>query len=211
MVTKLSILVATVSSRKSLLTRLLWTLEPQLNSHAEVIIHTSDTLPMGDKFNELYARANGNLAVQVDDDDLVPADYVDTVLTCAVKGADYVGHNILYTVNGIYQETYISDPRNASHIPYGANPKVRHVTPKCPVDTHEARKHLFGNHFSTDYDWVKALISGGYPYNPAFVDKVLYHYDCWPEHTLGTTPPHTTPQRDVGWWPYDEHNFKWLM
>jgi hypothetical protein len=206
----LSILIPTIGSRSSLLSRLLWTLEPQLDPRVEVIIHQSETLPMGEKFNELYAMANGRFGVIFDDDDTVVANYVETVLQHVSDDVDYIGYKVLYTINGAYCRVFASDPRTAIYQHYQLDVTTRHVMHKCPIDVEHARKYRFGLSYDADYAWVGKLISNGYPFNPVVLDAVLYHYDYWPRHTIGAYPDLAPPQRDVGTWPYDRDRFTWV-
>jgi hypothetical protein len=209
---ELSLLIPTMSTRRSLLSRLLWTLEPQLDPAVEVLISTSDTISMGDQFNRLFAQAKGRLGVIVDDDDLVVANYVRTVLS-HTKDADYVGYKVLYTISGRYREVYASDPRSAVHEPYRLDQTLRHIMHKCPVDVERARKHLFGQHYNADYYWVTEMIEDGYPFSPVVLDDVLYHYDYWPQFSAGTTlilPGQPVPIRSVGLWPYYPERFTWI-
>ena len=212
MAIELSILVATVpSQREGLLSRLLARLEPQLDDpRVEVIVHEHETKTMGRKFNELYQAASGRLSVQVDDDDLVSEDYVAQVLAVS-EGHDFVGYKVDYTENGGPATTYEIDPLRALTLkPYDPQDYVRHITPKCPVLTSEARRHHFSSYFGADYTWTQKLVADGYPFNPVFIDAVLYYYDCWPEHSLGTDFSEWTDQRQVPVLGYDRERFAWI-
>jgi hypothetical protein len=211
---ELSILVATVPSlRPGLLSRLLAVLEPQLRPAVEVIIHHNERKSMGRKFNELYQAAYGRLAVQVDDDDLVAVDFVDSILAVS-PGHDFVGYQAQLTINGdpYSAVTYEIDPARAGTLkPYHPHDRVRHVTPKCPIETARAVAHPWtASYVGVDFDWTKGLIEDGYPFNPVFIPKVLYHYDCWPDHSLGTRPSEWTPQRVVPVVSYDPSRFTWI-
>jgi len=214
---ELSILVATVSSRASLLSRLLANLGNQLQVHSpddvEVIIHKSDTKPMGQKFNELYRAANGRLAVQVDDDDNVAADYMTQILDHS-QDHDFVGYKVLVTIDGSNRErsVYEFDPdRVRDHPPFGSRgERVRVLTPKCPILTSRTRMFPFGNFVGTDWFWISDIIRDGFPFHPIFLDRELYHYDCWPSQSLGSKPEEWTEQREVEKFDYDPHSFAWI-
>lgn len=207
----LSILIPTIASRRSLLSRLLWTLEPQLCPEVEVIIHASEKIGMGAKFNELFAMANGRYGVLIDDDDNVVSDYVATILEETGEGdPDYIGYKVLYTVDGRYREVYVSDPRTAVHQPYRLDLILRHVMHKCPILVEKARAHKFGDSYDADYHWVSEMIADGYPHNPVVLDRVLYHYDYWPQYTVGISPKWGPTQREVGNWPYNRSRFTWV-
>lgn len=212
---ELSILIAAVPSlREGLLSRLLHTLEPQLNDRrVECIVHRNEQKPMGEKFTELYRAANGRLSVQVDDDDLVAEDYVKEILAVSA-GHDFVGYKIDVTVDGWAENkvTYEIDPDRAGRVlrPYMARDIVRHVTPKCPVETARARRYPFGSYFGADWYWTNDLVRDGYPFSPVFINKSLYWYDYWPHRSLGTSPEDWTPQREVPVQSYNRHIFTWI-
>lgn len=204
----LTIAIATIPSRSSLLSRLLWTLEQQLNGNVEVLVHTNPTLPLGDKSNEMWAQADGEYVVRVDDDDLVSNDYMSRVTNELVMGADYVGYNALYTVNGRYSGVYPHDIERGTNDP-GSD--IRALSPMMVVPTKVARAHSHGNNTTSDFDWSQAVMRSWTPEHPVYIDRVLYHYDCWPAYSLPTTPDGVTrAQRDVGWWPYDRKQFRWV-
>lgn len=209
---ELSILIAHVpSQRATFLSRLLCNLQDQIcfREDVEVIVHQHETKPMGRKFNELYEAASGRLSVQIDDDDQVPSDYVEKVLAVS-STHDFVGYKAMLTVNNAKAGIFTCDPARAEHKPYSHAEKVRHVTPKCPLLTTQARKFVFGSYLGSDWDWVKAVIEDGFPHNPTFIDEVLYHYDCWPTHSLGTSPVEWTPQRTIEPYPYNARYFTWI-
>lgn len=212
---ELSILVATVpSQRPGLLSRLLAALEPQLDDPAvEVIIHESEAKPMGTKFDELYKAAHGRLSVQIDDDDLVDAEFVREILTVS-PGHDFVGYKVDHTVNGqlptltVFE---INPLRTRTLRRFMMDDLVRPMSPKCPVETAHARQFPFGNYQGSDYDWTLHLIMNGYPFNPVFIDKRLYWYDCWPMASLGVKPSEWQSQRQVPILSYDRDRFTWIQ
>ncbi len=123
-----------------------------------------------------------------------------------VKDTDYVGYNTLYTVSGRYQDVYVSDPRTAIHQPYHVDLTLRHIHHKCPVLVEKARQHRFGEDYGADYYWVEEMIKDGYPFKPILIDRALYHYDYWPQYSMGKG----SAQRNVGIWPFDASKFTWV-
>jgi len=77
----LSILICHISSRESLLNRLLSILEPQLTDQVEVLIETDNgERTTGEKRNVLLDKAQGEYVAFIDDDDTVSFDYVAKIL-----------------------------------------------------------------------------------------------------------------------------------
>lgn len=204
----LTICIPTIPERRSLLSRLLWTLEPQLpNAPVEVLI-SDGRRPMGDKLNEMFAAAQGEYVVAVDDDDLVATDYVEHVVRhLGYERVDFMGYYVLWLEDGKYAGTVKHD----LHHDTSWSTLDRGVSVKCPVRTEIARMHRFGNEYTADRKWAaevdEAASSGG------FAHRTLYIYDHWTAHMVGTSPDdprYGNVQRDVGTWPYDPEAFTWL-
>jgi hypothetical protein len=211
---ELSILIPTVSSRRSLLSRLLWTLEPQVRMFAgqvEVLVHADDRVGVGTKCDEMFHNAQGRFVVSVDDDDLVTPDYVSAVMEGIWRQTvpDFVGYRILYTRDGVYQAEIVHDPaRGQNH----SGTWLRHISLKCPI-----RRDLvlsapqFTDRPGGDFRWLEGLIRVHPVWDTVFIDRCLYHYDFWDGHTLGPAPGSAAPQRDVGLYPYDTALFRWWL
>jgi glycosyltransferase involved in cell wall biosynthesis len=201
---RLTICIPTVPTRRSLLSRLLHTLEHQLTPAVEVLI-ADGIAPMGDKLNECFTRARGEYVVCVDDDDLVADDFVR--LATAGYVTDFIGYRVLVLENGRYTGTVRhsldGDPKWSG--------LDRGVSPKCPVRTDIARQVPFGNDYHADRAWSQAvhdLCRSG-----AYINRDLYIYDHWNDHMVGTSPDDPRfrrPQRDIGAWPFTPEAFTWL-
>lgn len=206
--TRLTLCVATVPSRTSLLSRLLWTLEPQLRGDVEVLVHADPMKPLGVKSNEMWREASGDYVARIDDDDLVSSDYVTQIMARLATGHDYVGFTALYTVDGQYVGEYEHDWEHGSNEHWSM---VRAVSPIMVVPTSVALKYAHGNERESDFEWSDRVHNGYQPLKPASIKRVLYHYDSWPEHSLPNTPDGVKrKQRDVGTWPYTPSKFKMM-
>lgn len=207
-VPKLSLLVATVPARASLLSRLLWTLESQLIEDVEVLIHADPGKSIGDKSNEMYAAASGDFVARIDDDDTVAQDYVVMLTDVLDLGADFIGFKVLHTIGGVYSAEYPHDYSRGVTDPGAA---IRGISAQMVLPTAVAREVSFGNGYHDDFAWARAVTQTWKPSLPAYIDRALYHYDYWPAHSLPSVPDGLDrPQRDVGTWPYDEGKFRWI-
>lgn len=75
--------------RANLFHRLQNVLAPQLSDRVELIVESDDgRISVGEKRNRCLARANGQYACFVDDDDLVSEDYVARILKALESGPD---------------------------------------------------------------------------------------------------------------------------
>lgn len=201
----------TIESRASLLSRLLWTLQPQLTDEVEVLVHNTELTPVGTKTDELHTAATGQFAAQIGDDDLVSSDYVSSILRELNAGADFVGFSVLHTINGAYGAEYPHDPTRGRTVP-GA--KIRGMSTLMAIPTEVRRAHPFGNGYHDDFTWAAAIERDWKPQKPAYVDRALYHYDYWPAHSLPTVPENggtnRPGQRFVDLWPFDREKFTWV-
>lgn len=208
---ELSILIPTVSSRTSLLGRLLATLEPQIyKDEVEVIVHTGDDIGVGDKCNRMFQEARGRLVVSIDDDDNVTGDYCKTILSASSTSShttDFIGYRTAYSRNGIYQYDIYQDAR-PSHL----DDTHRHVSLKNPIARDIAKQFEFTNQVGGDAIWCEQVRESGLIKNPVFIDKALYLYDFWDAGTIGPVPghPNHANQRDVGARNYDKEKFRWI-
>lgn len=202
--TLLTICIPTIPGRESVLSRLLWTLQPQVWDEIEVLV-SPGRRPMGDKLNEMFAEARGRHVVAIDDDDFVASDYVDHLANWG--DVDFIGHNILWLENGKYAGTV--KHRLGGDATWAT--LDRSVSPKCPVRAEIARRVRFGNEYHADRAWsaeVAEQCESGH-----YIAAPLYIYDHWSDHMVGTSPDdprYGRPQRDVGMWPFSPEAFTWL-
>lgn len=99
---KLSILIATMPSRKECFARLLNRLDSQLpiNGSVEILWDDSMEYNIGTKRNKLLERSSGEYVVFIDCDDLVSKDYVRKILLAAKSNPDAIGISGWMTTNG---------------------------------------------------------------------------------------------------------------
>jgi len=84
----LSILIASIPSRRHVRERLLRVLAPQLEPRVEVIVDERPRVLRGSKRQQMLKRATGDYVVFIDDDDLVATDYVPRLLEACALGQD---------------------------------------------------------------------------------------------------------------------------
>lgn len=189
----LSLVIPTLPARAEYLSRMLHGLGEQMCDDVEVLVFGGDGL-MGDKVNLGFAQAAGRYVAVVDDDDELAADFVDCVCAAADADADMIGYRIASMRDGCLQamiEHHYGGDLSWSGVHRGPCPKM-------PIRTDIARRHWFGNEYTADRVWSRAVaadLNSG-----VFVDRTLYRHDYW-----------TTDDRpDVGVWPFDASLFRWL-
>lgn len=186
----LSVLIATVPQRKSLLSRMLHSLmQPGLNSQYEILVHQGNR-PHGEKVNRMVEHAYGSHVVIIDDDDWVAANYVESVVP---HDEDFVGYRIVVMAEGMYDQTVVHDATYD-----GFTGPLRGVSQKCPIVREAALQVPYPDDYYQDGVWsaeIQQLIG-----THAYVDQDLYFYDYWNQDRY----------RHVGWFPYDKTAIRWL-
>lgn len=104
----LSILIATMPSRKQELRRLLENLRDQCEEFddVEILINSRMDVNIGQKRNLLLAEAKGDYIVFVDDDDHVSENYVWCIIQACAIGNDCIGISGTITTNGLKERQW---------------------------------------------------------------------------------------------------------
>ena len=86
---KLSVLIPSLSSRKESLEQLHACLNPQKTDQVEfIVVSDSGQMSIGQKRNMLLSQSRGQYVAFVDDDDMVPPDYVARILKALESNPD---------------------------------------------------------------------------------------------------------------------------
>lgn len=209
----LTICIPTIPARQSLLSRLLWTLTPQMKHQSlglEVLIAQGDW-PLGDKVNTMFAAAAGTHVVVVDDDDNVHPNY-EYILGSFMQyePLDMYGYHLLWTEAGKYMASPLH--HGDGHPNNGIDDRGACV--KVPIRVEIARSVQMGNSYYADHEWAMAVHPQIETHRT--IREHMYHYDHWNDRMVGTdlhgeqASWYKRPQRDVGKWPYDPDLFTWI-
>lgn len=181
---RLSILIATLESRRPSFERLARKLERQSGAQdaagqVEILSDSDDGRePIGRKRNRLLQRALGEFVVFVDDDDDVHDDYVGLILTAigADPELDSIGIEGRITFRGRRSERFVMSNRFREYAwtgdcyvrpPHHINPIRREIARRYrfeEVDRHE------------DSDWAMRICRDGVLRRERMIDAVLYRY-----------------------------------
>jgi hypothetical protein len=186
----LSICIATIPERRSLLSRMLHSLaQPGINETFEILCHQG-TRPHGEKINRMVSLAEGSHVTFLDDDDWVASDYVASLTP---HGEDFVGYDTVCLVEGRYDQTVTHDAQYE-----GWNGTRRGVSQKCPILRELALEIPYPDDYYQDGKWSASVQLGVRTH--AYVPKNLYFYDYRNQDR----------HRSVGMWPYDKSEIRWL-
>lgn len=175
---RLSILICSLNSRQYFLDRILSLIEPQidkLTDKVEIIIDQDNAIKIiGKKRNDLMARAKGDYIAFVDDDDLVPAYYIEETMRAIKTNPDCIGFKGIITTKSINPKTFIHSNRYAK---WGEDEKYYYRTPNHwnAVRRELAIRAGFPEiNYGEDHEYsrrLKPLLK-----TEVFIDKVMYYY-----------------------------------
>ena len=204
----ITLAVCSIPTRESLLSRLLFSLNNQVEQYPDQIrVVIADGWGLqSDKFNSIVADAPKGFIALIDDDDYLAPNYVEQVVKVVygldqmrylLGGLDYVGYKILMTYDGKFHE--ITKETEANHKYY--------YSIKCLFNTDIMKQLKLGPKSSDDV--ILAHKAGAMSRGNYFIDDVLYHYDFWVNNSVYRNAV-DTKQRDVGTYPFNRNNFTWI-
>ena len=172
---RLSILICSLHSRQYFLDRILSLIEPQIVDGVEIIIDQDDAVKiLGQKRNDLMARAKGDYIVFIDDDDLVPAYYVREIMNAIETNPDCTGFKGIRTAKSRNPKTFIHSNRYSKwsednkyyyRIPNHWNAVKRELAIKAGFPKiNWGEDHIYSER-------LKPLLK-----TEIFIDKIMYYY-----------------------------------
>jgi len=187
-VSKWDILILTMPSRAAFLMRLMNVLDPQLRPGVKVVVRTSDPkMTRGANRVEMIKQSDAEYINFLDDDDLVPEDFVSSIFPL-LDGVDYIGFQV---------QLYYGGPGGPKELPTfhslrypqwsstneGHYRDLSHLNPiKRELAIQGAEQMAKGNG-NEDVMWAEAMRGLGIVKTEHYVDKIMYHYYFRQGHT----------------------------
>lgn len=174
--------VLTVRQREGLLARLLNRLQPQIGKRdIEIIIADQEDWNIGDKRQWCLDRARGEYFNFIDDDDLVPFNYVERIYPL-LDGIDYIGFQLQYYHDGVaWKPTFHSLSYGVHCIEADETAFYRGVSHLNPMRTEIARTGRYDNTgYGEDNRWCAQVN----PVTEHYIDEVMYEYWFYPDKSL---------------------------
>lgn len=170
-------------------------LEPQLTPEVEVLIFFNNfEYSLGYLRQELLDEAEGEYISHIDDDDMVPEDFVSTILPL-LDGVDYIGFMVDFVDMGVKKLPVIHSLRYQSWSEDESG-WYRGVTHLNPVRTELARLSSFPASRNTGEDEKWAIGMKDKCKTEHFIDREMYSYlHNGHESVAYEEKPHDTPHR----------------
>lgn len=195
------ILISTIPHRHQQLCNLLATLNWQIIPGVTVIVFRDNTEnPVGDKRQILLESATADYISFVDDDDMVPQNYVSRIMTALKEHPDYVGFPVSYFVDGVFQRNYEHSLR---HQP---GEFVRDLSHLNPMRREFALQGRFSGGFGEDGRWVGMVRESGMVKKEVWIPEVMYYYRYSTANSSHFTKS-PLPQESVNPLP----NYSWMI
>lgn len=173
---KWAILIASALQRHDQLNSLLAFLETQKRGYdVEVIAIVDDCqMPLDAKRNALISIANSEYVSFIDDDDVVPDDYVSTIYPL-LDGVDYVGFQLQHYWDGRKDKPTYHSLRYSSWSEDG-DAYYRNISHLNPIKRDIAKKFRFRGTFGEDLDWAMRVARSKQVTTEHYIDRVMYYY-----------------------------------
>ena len=133
----------------------------------------------GHKRNLLYQMASGIYSVSIDDDDIVPAYYIEELLNAAASDADTFAINGEITTDGRDRTQWLisKDNRYVTSEENGVKVYLRYPNHITPIKTSITKMFMFPDiTFGEDYQWATKIHNSGAIKTEYRIDKPMYHY-----------------------------------
>lgn len=172
-----SILIPTIVGREQQFQQLTASLRQQDPTVSIMALKDNKELSIGEKRNKLLAACETEYFVMIDDDDSVPAYYLEKVYTALQSKPDCIGYLESVHFNG--------KERIACHsnrfADWGENKEgyafVRTIFYKDAMRTDIARQIGFADlRYGEDHDFARRLKASGLLKTEVFINEIMYHY-----------------------------------
>jgi hypothetical protein len=186
------ILIATVGIREASFRRLLDVLLPQTNENVTILAHWNNfETNLGHIRQTLVEEATADYISFIDDDDLVPQDYVTEIYPHLDR--DYVGFKLKFYDKGVEGKVAIHSLKHSGWYE-DENYFYRDLSCLNPIKRELALQARYDTSMPEDVSWSSAL--RGKVKTERFLDKYMYYYYSDADKSVWKTAPEL-PERLV--------------
>lgn len=193
---KWTVCIATTPLREELLHKLMTRLLPQVEKYEDVeilIFFNNYEYSLGFLRQSMIEEAHGEYVTHIDDDDMVPEDYVDSIYPL-LDGIDYVGFKVRFIDNGLDMPTAYHSLKYRSWA-QDSDGYYRNVTHLNPVRRELALEAGFPVevNIGEDEQWAVKVNAK----TEHFIDREMYTYNHVGDETVNRPSAHDAPKRPV--------------
>lgn len=186
---KWSILILTMPERKDFLGRLLDVLAPQVEKFPQIEVMTKTSTrarSVSDQRQEMIEKSLGEYVNFIDDDDLVPSNYVASILPL-LDGVDYIGFPVKVFRDGSEYGIAYHSLKNREWSCHGTT-SFRDISHLNPIKREIALQAKFEGGYGEDHRWAVQLRNLGIVKTQNYVPEAMYFYH------IRTHKPEMEPQ-----------------
>jgi hypothetical protein len=192
---KWSILILTQPGRERFLARLNAVLKPQVEQYSDVTVHVRNfdfTKDLGTNRQIMVDESQGEYVNFIDDDDLVPANYVSTIYPL-LDGVDYIGFRLQMWVD---EEKQKPTTHSLKYTEWNGDSTgwFRDISHLNPIRRELAVLEKMSGGSGEDERWSSALRRRGVVKTEHFVPEIMYFY-YWRSNK--TDVPQGTSERHI--------------
>lgn len=195
---KWTIGILTVPPRAKQLRELLDVLEPQIaeakGKIQAVVLYNNFEKTLGELRQHIVDEAKGDYVSFIDDDDMVPDDFCQTILPHLNGKNDYIGFRVAFYHNGRKMPQVIHSLRydDWHQTDRGYFRDISHLN---PIKTDIARQASFKGMLGEDMDWANQL--RGKLKKEHFIDREMYEYRHSTTDSYANGPHASDRPRDI--------------
>lgn len=189
-----SIGILTVPPRAEKLKELMGVLLPQVEKAKGkiqlIVLYNNFEKPLGDLRQQVVESAKGEYISFIDDDDMVPPDFCETILPHLNGKNDYIGFRVAFFNNGIRRKPVYHSLKykDWSEDDEGYYRDITHLN---PLKLSIAKQATFYGGSGEDVSWANQL--RGKAKKEHFIDREMYEY----RHSTADTLSHGPRPGDI--------------
>lgn len=173
----LDLLICHLPEREPFLRRLRGILDPQLTPRVRILVDDSRSKSIGEKRNDLLARAAATYVAFIDDDDRVGANYVALLQAGMNEGVDCCSLTGEITVDGAYPRPFIHSTRYRAYFEE-AGCYYRYPNHLNCLKTEISRRFRFpATNLGEDLDFATQMFKAGALRTEHEIKETIYFYD----------------------------------
>lgn len=201
------ILICSIAHRTDMLSELLDEIGRQRTDGVGVHVFRDNLeTTLSQKCHHLLHSSEADYVSFVDDDDMIMPGYVESIMAALREQPDYVGFNVLYTINGAPNLPALHSLRHGGWH-NGRDALYRDISHLNPIRRTLAIQSTWSGRDDhvCDYQWANGLRELGCVKTEVYIERDLYHYRWRPAESFAQVAAHKAPLIEIP--PRPDHGF----